>query len=569
MIIKQLKLKNYRTLENVDIMFNGYYTAICGRNNVGKSNIIRSIRNILDSDIRFNFFGNILSIGAFNWNDEITSWKKDLKEDITIDITLEIDKKMDSAIHKFLTDLIFKGIENDISDKKNLQIKLIKTSKNETKHSIFWGNDEVKDDYQMREILKRLQNTKCIIFHNSTRGEDFNPFGNNIDRISNFINPEEFEPINKKKDDLTKFVQKSLKTHQKELTDLLGNLEDKYEVSLSIQGLNIERETIDISIKEKGGEISLEEWGSGTKNRTLIFLNLLSAKRMQDSSDESDRITPIVLIEEPESYLHPQAQAEFGRILQDLANRLQIQVIVTTHSPYLLSFKESSSNILIERKINSRNKDTSSHIIATDGEKWYEPFALVLGVKGEGFKPFRNLIFNESSKILLVEGKIDKEYFELLQGNHHGDKALTKDVEIHSVDGADNFKHNGYLNFIKSRFKNVIVCVDLDYYEKVKKSLENIGFKENINMFPIGTKTIPCVEGLIPENMYNKIARENDDILNFTRIASSSNANTDEIKSAKNSLKKLLLEAFKKEEINEENYINFYNLTKKLNKTLK
>ncbi len=354
MIIKRITAKNYRTLENIEVEFKGFYTAISGRNNAGKSNIIRAIRGILNQGIRFRFTGNsIMGIDAFDWKDEITSWKKETKEDVIVDLTLEIDKNSDSAIYKFLTDLIFKDAANiDISDKENLQIKLTKTFKNETKFIVLFGNNEVKEDYQKQEVLKRLRGTQCLIFHNSTRNESFNPFGDSIDKVTNFIGTAELDAINKKKEELVKIVQKSLKHHQDELTNLLGNLEEKYEVSLSTQGLNFERETIDISLKEKDADVSLDDWGSGTKNRTLIFLNLLNAKRAQNSSAESDRITPIVIIEEPECFLHPQAQAEFGRILQDLATKLQIQVITTTHSPYLLSFKEPAANILIDRDTN-------------------------------------------------------------------------------------------------------------------------------------------------------------------------------------------------------------------------
>lgn len=86
-----------------------------------------------------------------------------------------------------------------------------------------------------------------------------------MDRVTNFISNSDLEAINKKKEELVKIVQKSLKNHQAELTELLGNLEDKYEVSLSTQGLNFERETINISLKERGADVSLDDWGSGTK----------------------------------------------------------------------------------------------------------------------------------------------------------------------------------------------------------------------------------------------------------------------------------------------------------------
>lgn len=568
MIIKRITTKNYRTLENIDIEFKGFYTAISGRNNAGKSNIIRAIRGILNHGFRFRFSGNsIMGVDTFDWKDEMTSWKKDSKEDVVIDLTLQIDKYSDSAIYKFLTDLIFKDSENiNVADKELLQIKLSKTFKNETKFVVLFGNNEVKEDYQKQEVLKRLRSTQCLIFHNSTRDESFNPFGNSIDRVSNFIGTAELDAINKKKEELVKIVQKSLKHHQDELTSLLGNLEEKYEVSLSTQGLNFERETIDISLKEKDADVSLDDWGSGTKNQTLIFLNLLNAKRSQSSAIESDRITPIVIIEEPESFLHPHAQAEFGRILQDIATKLQIQVITTTHSPYLLSFKEPAANILINRDTKPKCKDSSSYVVPTDDINWYEPFAFALGINQSDFGPMKDVIFNENSKILLVEGAIDKEYMNYLQNEIHGANALRNDIEIFAYDGADNLKNNILMNFIKSKFKNVVATVDLDRFESIKKSVNAIGFKENVDLFPIGKKEEgkESIEGLIPTivctNVYGREAE-------IVRTATMGNGKQQ--KSAKNELKQKLLDEFKNIPISEETHKDFYSLTKKINKAFK
>lgn len=49
MFIKSLEASNFRTLENFNVVFNGYYTAISGKNNAGKSNILRAIRTIVHS----------------------------------------------------------------------------------------------------------------------------------------------------------------------------------------------------------------------------------------------------------------------------------------------------------------------------------------------------------------------------------------------------------------------------------------------------------------------------------------------------------------------------------------
>ena len=111
MIIRSIKIKNYRTLENVEIAFNGYYTAISGKNNAGKSNVIKAIRGILNQGMRFRMRGgSYFGVESFDWADDVTSWKKETKEDIVINLAIEIHKEVDAAIYRFLTDLIFKNV---------------------------------------------------------------------------------------------------------------------------------------------------------------------------------------------------------------------------------------------------------------------------------------------------------------------------------------------------------------------------------------------------------------------------------------------------------------------------
>lgn len=57
----------------------------------------------------------------------------------------------------------------------------------------------------------------------------------------------------------------------------------------------------------------------------------------------------LVLLEEPETSLHPSAQHEFGRYLVDISIEKRHQLIVTTHSEYLLTALPSASRIYIDR----------------------------------------------------------------------------------------------------------------------------------------------------------------------------------------------------------------------------
>lgn len=566
MFIKKIIIKNYRTIENIEVSFDGYYTAISGKNNAGKSNIIRALQCILSQGFRFRIGGHsVFKIGSIDWNNDITSWKKEKKEDIVINLTLIISKNSDVAIFKFLTELIFKDTPNNDVEDGELNIEVSATHTNKISYKILFDSNEVKEDYQKQEVLKRLQNTECLIFHNSTNSDQFNPFSDSIDKVTNFINDHDLNAIDKKKEELTKLVSKSLKHHETELSKLLGNLDEKYEVSLSTEGLNIERETINISLKERGANVSLDDWGSGTRNRTLIFLNLLNAKRAHDSANESDRVTPVVIIEEPECFLHPHAQAEFGRILQDIANQLEIQVITTTHSPYLLSFKTPESNILIERDMHPRSKDSSSHLVNTNTEEWYKPFAAALGLNKSDFGPMKDVIFSTNSKILLVEGKIDKEYFTFFQDkNIHKENALSDDIEVFPYDGADNIKNNILINFINKKFNKVVITIDLDRYDSVKKSVIQIGFEEAKNLFAIGKNEEgkKSIEGLLSQDICTEVFQRETDLVRRA-------TNGADQKSAKNELKKKYLEVLKKNSSVPNVYDDFYGLIKKINKAFK
>lgn len=475
-----------------------------------------------------------MGISNFNRKDEITSWKTDTKEDIVMSATFEISNKTDTEIFKYITDFIIKD-DKEISfdsEKVDLKISFKKNTANEDQFEVSIGSNVLDDNYKKKELIKRLQSAECITFHNSTMNV-YSPFDDSIDRMSDFIIQSDADKIAKKKEELLNLIRKSLKSHQQKLTGWLGKLEEKYEVSLSVQGFNFEREPIDISLKEKGGDVILDNWGSGTRNRTLIFLKLFSAvKRAQNESD-TDRIKPIVLIEEPESFLHPQAQAEFGRVLQDMATELEIQIIVTTHSPYFLSVKSPSNNILLERVKNKNNPCTS--IVKSDAEEWWKPFVYALGIKSEDFGPMKDVIFNGNDNILIVEGSGDKGYLEFLQSEIHGKNSLRKDVEIVPVNGIDALKNTVWVSFLKKKFKNVCIMIDLDRANEVLPGLESSGFKKDKNVFIVGTSDSPYIEGLVPSNILSDVTSNNPDI---TRKL----MNPKETKSGRSELKRKLLE---------------------------
>ncbi len=564
MIIKRLKTKNYRSLEDLEVNFNPHYNALSGKNNSGKSNIIRALLTFLTYDFRV-FREYYMS--DIHYASDYPYWKKKEKEkeNISIEIELELDSILDAGLFKFIKELIFKNEEVFNNEKENLIIKATAGhEQKDNKIEITFGEHNIEDDYKRDELLNRLRGSRSVLFHNSTENEPYFFNRRRRDSLNTYLGNEEKEDITKRKEALESTVKKSLKKHQNELGSILGRLQDKYDVVLGVSSLDLERENIEISLKEKGIEVSLEDWGSGTKNRTLILLNLMNAKRVQDSNSVNERLTPVVVIEEPESFLHPSAQAEFGRILQDLATEFKIQIIVATHSPYLLSHKSPSANILLEKNQTSLNK--GSEIVDTSGDKWHEPFALSLGISGNDFGPLKSTIFSGSSDIILVEGETDREYLELLKDDKHHSNKLKFTGEIFVYGGAGNIKNNILLRFIKERFKRFVVTVDLDKFHDVKGAFETLGLKENQEFIVIGKNETgkKSIEGLVPSNLLSKVYSEN------VELVQKAMENSNDGKNAKSLLKTKILETFKKEgQSNLENFSEFYKVAKYLNKTFK
>lgn len=565
MIITKISAKNYRSLEDIEIEFNPYYNALSGKNNSGKSNLIKAVLSFLTHNYRI--FGHYQS-GPIDHNSDYPSWKKNekKKEAIIVEITLELDKNNDAGLYKFIRELIFKEDETSNVEKEFLLIKATNSpDKKSTEIEIYFGEHKIEDEYKRDELLNRIRGSESVLFHNSTENEPFFLSQRRRDSISSYLSTDDLEKITKKKETLERAVKSSLKKHQTEFSSLLGRLTEKYDVSLGIPSLNIDRESIEISLKERGVEVSLEDWGSGTKNRTLILLNLMNAKRIQESINLNKRLTPIVIIEEPESFLHPSAQAEFGRILQDIATELKIQIIVATHSPYLLSHKEPKANLLLERDLGGKLK--GSKLIETEGDKWYEPFALSLGISGEDFGPLKSTIFSGTDDIILVEGTSDKDYFELLKKDYHGDNRLNFNGEIFPYGGAGNIKNNILLRFIKERFKRFIVTVDLDKYQDTKNTFKSLGLTENKEFIIIGKDETgkKCIEGLVPSSLLSKVYGENVDLVQ------QSMENSPDGKDARSKIKTKVLDAFKEEEKNKtvEIFEEFYPLVKIINKVFK
>lgn len=147
---------------------------------------------------------------------------------------------------------------------------------------------------------------------------------------------------------------------------------------------------VSIFVKEKSGEeIDINSTSLGRR----WFLTYSFVKRLLKKGD-------FLFIDEPAAFLHPQAQIEFRKDLEQLAKG-GVYVFITTHSPYMIP--ENWANV---HNVTMAESGTQIQSF-TDKDELCESIKEELGISRTS-----DILFNLSKTILLVEGVADKACIE-------------------------------------------------------------------------------------------------------------------------------------------------------------
>lgn len=536
MRLNSISAKNYRTFQEITLYFAKNYCTVSGRNNAGKSCVIRLLSNLFRTESSYPWAREEF---GFNYKEDKTQWIKSAIP-IQIDYSLSITKEEDPALISFIETNAKKRIEQS---GVTLCVSYEVSESDSFSVSVTIEGEKV-DDKAAKEIHRRIKDSNLLFLYNSTTPHEEFYFGRGRRRMFyEFVMSEEEK---KALEEAGKHVERRLrrlaKEHTQGLSSILGRLAEKYDVEVSPPERYTDRQMpIGINLRDRNVEVPLNDWGSGTQNRTHILMAVLQATRIKATVTTDEKITPFVVIEEPESFLHPSAQAEFGRLLRRLSAELGIQIVATTHSPYMLNLEDPASNILLSREVR-RRKAYQTVLVDTTGERWMAPFSDHLGIGSEEFSNLRPLFSSFKSKVLLVEGPIDQEYFQFLQNHSLQCEKLGSDIEVVPYGGKDTLSNILLIQFVLRQFDRVFVTYDLDAKKDVHAALTRIGLKENADHAPLGVSEAgkDCIEGLLPQSVLAAVnGRETDLVM---KLGSKDNK---ERRSAKDALKKRYLDEFK------------------------
>ncbi|MGH9787279.1 MAG: AAA family ATPase, partial [Candidatus Acidiferrales bacterium] len=102
MRLRSASIRNYRTLESVDLAFPSSYAAICGPNDSGKTNVVRALRALVRGAPPGPFA--FPDDEEFSRKDDYPKWKdtEPSKQEMSFAVTVELDATRDIGFYQFV-----------------------------------------------------------------------------------------------------------------------------------------------------------------------------------------------------------------------------------------------------------------------------------------------------------------------------------------------------------------------------------------------------------------------------------------------------------------------------------
>ncbi len=177
-----------------------------------------------------------------------------------------------------------------------------------------------------------------------------------------------------------------LKDMQKRIESILEEQYEKTKVEFDFGLPEIENffKTGNILLEENGIKTPAADKGTGMQR--ALALSLIQVYSQIDKNDDEISKPILFFIDEPETFLHPQAQDKLLNSLEKISQ--DSQIFITTHSPYLLKkFDKNNHDIKVfsRKKEEERVKSGSNLNLFPFSPSWGEINYFAFGIISEEF----------------------------------------------------------------------------------------------------------------------------------------------------------------------------------------
>lgn len=515
MQIKNLKIENFRKFESLDIDFNGI-TALVGANGSGKTTILEAL-NLVSSK---NLMPSRFSEDDFYNEKEITielefdnCFFVEVIEFYTTllvpakKIKLVVSRRSKSAANKALntpftlTQLVIPEIFEDISKLKfdakitelikGNQEKLIDKSELETigegqiGYTFFYSTkaktNQIKRSQRSLNFNNDFREYPNIFYLPKDREKDTKKgFSTLLDKINDELNWRYRKDVII--DEWNKYYIEVVKRVDKEHSKLFNPVKQKMVDYFGTEFNNLELSLIDVgapfsnsffSIREDNGLKQVKSSGLGSGQ--LLILSYYLIQNIINLSKEKF----IILVDEPEKHLHPQAQHKLYKEIFES----KIQFIYSTHSTCFIdvskwnAIKRIHNNEIYPKPAILLEQDSGQKLLQhlNDMNIYYQDKTV--------FKKEHNEIFFDRFCII-VEGVIDKYSISLIEEKYiystfliaYGKDNLARLIRLAKAFGIDYF-------VIYDEDNNSTKQSDITHNTRIKNIIEQLVKPDKSNLY--------------------------------------------------------------------------------------
>lgn len=437
MEIVSFSVTNFRSITDAKKIYFKKYTVLIGKNNEGKSNILKALAccmNIINQPREFQmrlrrklrFYRD--SSFYYDWERDFPimyqSRKKGLKTIFKLEFQLSEDElKEFKELTKTRVNSKDLTLQIEIGPNNEMEIKLPKRGTHSLTNKSLEILKYISSKITYNYIPARRQETETIQMIERSISKELRLMEENKEY------KKALETINRLQEEKLNNISIEVKPILKEFIPSIKDVKIEFDEDYSY---NRVRER-DISIMIDDGTLTnIEYKGDGIKS--LMALAILNNRT-------NDNTTSIIAIDEPEAHLHPGAMNELSKTLKKLSE--DNQIIISTHSQIFMNKENIKSNILV----NAGKAKPAKNI--------HEVRELL------GIKMSDNLM--NSEYILLVEGESDKIILtKILCSMSEKMKRYINDgsFSIYAVGGASKIEYN--LNIFNNQFCKCYIFVDND-----------------------------------------------------------------------------------------------------------
>ncbi len=338
-------LKHYRSIRKAYKVRLSDYNVIVGPNNEGKSNILKALSFCLSLSLgRHIKKRRLLGARRYRYNEDIDYvWTRDYPVDMQkskpngkSEFTLEFELSTQEL------DEFHKKIRNKLNS--NLKIRISIDSDNAKFDIIIHGKASKSLNNKIEQILKHINEKLYVQYIPSIRTFEM------ANQIVNDLLSKELSVL-----DGNSEIQEHLKAIKKLQEPLITKINKT--LSKTIQKFIPEVKKVDINYRGSYSRL-MSTWcqihiddGINTdiklKGDGIISLVAISLFQHLSTEGAYDKDL-ILLIEEPESHLHPDSIHNLKSVLNEISHNSQ--VIITTHSPIMIDRTVIENNLIVHKR---------------------------------------------------------------------------------------------------------------------------------------------------------------------------------------------------------------------------